>query len=348
MENLSSQAVWFDDLEIATGALPTALVVQETHYDPWGLELSGIGYVAEASKEHDFKFQSKELVGDFGLGWYDFQWRQYDPVLGRFNSVDPLAHHMRRFSPFAFVFNNPLRFTDPDGMKPTDDYYAILNDRLVYMGNDGQGNAIRLVNDGRAGEAYRNLQGAQTTNEQREVLRGGEISQEVTFNETQVQAEFQGASDRTNDRKLENSVIITLDPQTATVSAQPGAEGTNTEVENTYITYGQRSGLWTDEAEPKLAIGDGHGHPPVAEAGKDNTPGYSKKDSQTAGTSGIPMYTIDSYSVETGSAATIHRALPRNRAGTNPVGTTQNTNNIGRTSFMSTAIPLGRLIFGKK
>ncbi len=31
------------DLEIATGALPTALVVQETHYDPWGLELAGIG-----------------------------------------------------------------------------------------------------------------------------------------------------------------------------------------------------------------------------------------------------------------------------------------------------------------
>jgi hypothetical protein len=36
VENLSSQAVWFDDLEIATGALPTAIVVQETHYEPFG------------------------------------------------------------------------------------------------------------------------------------------------------------------------------------------------------------------------------------------------------------------------------------------------------------------------
>ncbi len=120
VENLSSQAVWFDDLEIQTGALPTALVVQETHYDPWGLELAGIGYNASGNAEHGFKFQGKELVGDFGLGWYDFMWRQYDPVLGRFNSVDPMAHLMRRVSPYAFVFNNPLRFVDPDGMVPDD------------------------------------------------------------------------------------------------------------------------------------------------------------------------------------------------------------------------------------
>jgi RHS repeat-associated protein len=134
VENLSSQAVWFDDLEIATGALPTALVVQETHYDPWGLELAGIGYNASGNPEHDFKFQGKELVGDFGLGWYDFQWRQYDPVLGRFNSVDPMAHLMRRVSPFAFVFNNPLRFIDPDGMVPGDFYEENGN----FIGNDGR------------------------------------------------------------------------------------------------------------------------------------------------------------------------------------------------------------------
>ncbi len=65
MENLSSQETWFDDLEIAAGGQPVALVVQETHrrravYDPWGLELAGIGrgnafYNAPGNAEHRWK-----------------------------------------------------------------------------------------------------------------------------------------------------------------------------------------------------------------------------------------------------------------------------------------------------
>ncbi|MFN3964525.1 MAG: RHS repeat-associated core domain-containing protein [Silanimonas lenta] len=47
------------------------------------------------------------------------QWRVYDPTAGRFLQPDPLVQQVYRpqnWNPYAYAWNNPLRFTDPTGM----------------------------------------------------------------------------------------------------------------------------------------------------------------------------------------------------------------------------------------
>jgi RHS repeat-associated protein len=47
---------------------------------------------------------------------YTTQFRQYDPRLGRWKSIDPLAGMFPNQSPFCAFDNNPIYYTDPSGL----------------------------------------------------------------------------------------------------------------------------------------------------------------------------------------------------------------------------------------
>ena len=55
------------------------------------------------------------------LGLYDYRARFYDPTLGRFLQPDPIVPepgNPQALNRYAYVYNNPLRYTDPTGHCP--------------------------------------------------------------------------------------------------------------------------------------------------------------------------------------------------------------------------------------
>nr|WP_278352916.1 RHS repeat-associated core domain-containing protein [Chryseobacterium gleum] len=65
----------------------------------------------------NFKYNGKELQE---TGMFDYGARMYMPDLGRWDVVDPLAEASRRFTPYHYGNNNPIRFIDPDGRLTVD------------------------------------------------------------------------------------------------------------------------------------------------------------------------------------------------------------------------------------
>jgi len=85
-------------------------VAQQDDYYPFGMEISSGTIV---SPKNEYLYNKKELQED--LHQYDYGARFYDPVITRWNVIDPYAEKSRRFSPYNYVENNPIRNIDLDG-----------------------------------------------------------------------------------------------------------------------------------------------------------------------------------------------------------------------------------------
>jgi len=102
-----------------TTTSPSLVIKEEHNFYPFGLKHKGYNAAINGT-HHKYMFGSKEYDESFqSLNTYDFGARNYDPTLGRWMNIDPLAELMRRHSPYNYAFNNPIFFIDPDGMSPT-------------------------------------------------------------------------------------------------------------------------------------------------------------------------------------------------------------------------------------
>ena len=97
-------------------------ITQETHYYPFGMEQNGNWY-ATVTPDNNYLYNGKELNRDFDINLYEYGARWYDPALGRWTSVDPLAEVYYSYSPYNYVLNHPTGMIDPNGMFAWDPSY---------------------------------------------------------------------------------------------------------------------------------------------------------------------------------------------------------------------------------
>ena len=110
-------------------------------YHPWGT--TRYSYNSSGEKITDYGYTGQMQVDD--IYYYNARW--YDPMLGRFMQADTLvpSHQgTQGFDRYAYVNNNPMRYTDPTGhcaTNPYDQYedyscHKLANDLSNYFADE--------------------------------------------------------------------------------------------------------------------------------------------------------------------------------------------------------------------
>ena len=148
---MASESVTYYHNDVAgTPVLATdasgAVVWKET-YLPYGKKQTN----AAASADNRIGFTGKPYDSATGLSYFGA--RYYDPLVGRFNGIDPNGFeegNLHSFNRYAYANNNPYKFVDPDG-RVAETVWDVVNvamDVASLAGNLAVGNYSAAAVDG--------------------------------------------------------------------------------------------------------------------------------------------------------------------------------------------------------
>jgi RHS repeat-associated protein len=104
-----------DHLGSARIVIDTAGTIKDKHsrYYAFGASAS-----QTVSTNQAYRYTGKPFDDEGTFDLYYYGARYYDPVLGRFITIDPRLEKFPSWSPYTYALDNPLKLVDPNGQEP--------------------------------------------------------------------------------------------------------------------------------------------------------------------------------------------------------------------------------------
>ncbi|MCK5136389.1 MAG: hypothetical protein KAR19_11425 [Bacteroidales bacterium] len=143
--------------------------------------------------ENKYLYNGKELqdeqLGGVNLDWYSFEKRYYDPALGRFTGLDPIAEEFYHVSPYNYAENSPIANIDLWGLQAWSIHMTagleVLKAKYSAIAGQGGNSLINLVvGSTQTSRIPSEVRSSMSENNQSMVNLSGKVSDAATVVET--------------------------------------------------------------------------------------------------------------------------------------------------------------------
>ena len=133
-------------------------ILDQNDYLPFGTRIDGSTYARSATNRWRYAGKEEQVFvgsGASGLnfGLLDFGARYYDPFIGRWTTIDPMAAYYTSWSGYNYCLNDPLYRYDSNGEVPR--IYIQHNDLGHAFITTGEGDNTTVYTYGRYGRTYK-------------------------------------------------------------------------------------------------------------------------------------------------------------------------------------------------